>query len=429
MKTKVDILFWGRKLRKADENKPDHRIALVCRVTVNGKLVNKHTHLTTTKDKWVANNGFGYVNGKEPAEQHLNAQLAKMRNDLNDIHADLERRGKPVTAQAIFRLYLGTGSIVNLEQLFTRFLAEQERQVDIDISKSTLEAHRVRYGNLCKFLQANKLTDLHPEEFTHNMGDKLVQWLMSERKHSRNVALKNLRNVSQVLRWGVRREYLGSNPLDLYRYKMQEANDIIYLNSVDLENLASVPLASKALGRVRDCFIFQCWTGLAYGDLEALDIAKQAEVLPDGRRLLRGRRKKSTITKGFEYIIPLLPAAERILAKYGDDMPVPSNQLFNRSLKQIGEFAGISAHKMTSHTGRRTAGVVLLNAGIRMEVVSKVLGHSSIKMTEKAYAKILDKTVLSEFDRVFAPAPKPEPEPAPASAGRVLQMWKGGAVA
>jgi integrase/recombinase XerD len=420
MKTKVEILFWARKLRGEDASQPTHRIALVCRLTVNGKQVNKHTHLNTTKDNWDSGKGFGRVKGDTEADRHINRQLTKMRDELNDIHADLERRGKPVTAQAIFRAYLGSGLAVNLEQLFTRFLAEQAGLVGIGISKNTLEAHGVRYGNLCRFLEANKLTDLHPEEFTHNMGDKLVQWLMSERKHSRNVALKNLQNVSQVLTWGVRREILDKNPLALYRYKMQEPNELVFLSTTDLDNLATVPLASKALGRVRDAFLVQCWTGLAYADLEALDIAKQVEVLPDGRRLLRGRRKKSTITKGFEYTVPLLPEVERVLTKYGDDLPVPSNQVYNRMLKQVGEFAGIAACKMNSHIGRKTAGVILLNAGIRMEVVSKVLGHSSVKMTEKAYAKILDKTVLDEFSRVFTPAP---PTPEPAKVGKVLQMW------
>jgi integrase/recombinase XerD len=420
MKTKVDIMFWARKKNGEDATQPGHRIHIICRVTVNGKEVNKHTHLNTTKDNWESNKGLGCVKGKTEADRHINTQLTKMRDELTDIHADLERRGKPVTAQAIYRLYVGTASPVNLDQLFGRFLAEQAALVGVEISKGTLEAYRVRQGNLQLFLAANGLTDLHPEEFTHNMGDMLIQWLMSERKHTRNVAAKNLQLVSQVLSWGVRRELLDKNPMALYRYKMQEPNEIVYLSAADMDNLASVPLPSKALSRVRDAFLLQCWTGLAYADLEALDVTKQAETLPDGRRMLRGRRQKSTKTKGYEYVVLLLPEAEHILAKYGDDIPVPSNAFFNRSLKQIGEFAGIAAHKMHSHIGRKTAGVVMLNAGIRMEVVSKILGHSSVKMTEKSYAKILDNTVLNEFDRVFTPAPTPQPVP---SQGRVVQMW------
>lgn len=52
---------------------------------------------------------------------------------------------------------------------------------------------------------------------------------------------------------------------------------------------------------------------------------------------------------------------------------------------------------LTSHVGRRTAGYIWLNGGIPMEVVAKCLGHTSIKTTEKAYARILDKTVIAAF--------------------------------
>lgn len=55
---------------------------------------------------------------------------------------------------------------------------------------------------------------------------------------------------------------------------------------------------------------------------------------------------------------------------------------------------------ITSHDGRRSCGYVLLNAGVPIEVVSRVLGHQSVKMTESAYAKVLNKTLVAAFAKV-----------------------------
>jgi integrase/recombinase XerD len=390
---------------------------IYCRITVLGKDKEFATGIALTYGEWSVE--AHRLRGKSVAAKQANEGLTKLEDRLNDLAADLDRQGKSITAQRLYQLYKKNGCTTGLLPLFADFLKEQESLVGIEISKATLGAHRARYGNLTDFLTAHGLTDLRPEEFTHNLADKLLHWLVGQQQFARNTALKNLQNVSQVLRWGVRRELLDKNPMDLYQYKLAEAKPIVYLTEEEVKALAKLPLASKQLERVRDAFILQCYTGLAYADLAALDIAQQAETLPDGRRLLRVRRQKSTITHGYECVIPLLPEAERVLALYGDKPPVCVNQLYNKCLKQIGLFAGLDPEKCTSHIGRKTAGVLLLNAGIRMEVVSKFLGHSSVKMTEKVYAKILDKTVLSEFDRVFTPAPVPE---APA-AGRVVQMW------
>jgi integrase/recombinase XerD len=394
---------------------------IYCRLTVLGKDKEFATGLALTYGEWSVE--AHRLRGKSVAVKQANEALTKLENRLNDLAADLDRQGKPITAQRLHQLYQKNGAAHGLLPLFADFLTEQQALVGVEISKATLAAHRARYGNLVDFLTAHNLLDLRPEEFTHNLADKMLYWLLTQQGFARNTALKNLQNVSQVLRWAVRRERLDRNPLDLYRYKLAEAKPLQYLTEEEVRSLTSIPLASKQLERVRDCFVLQCYTGLAYADLAALDMASQAETLPDGRRLLRVRRQKSTITHGYECVIPLLPEAERILALYGDKLPVCVNQLYNRCLKQIGLFAGLDPDKCTSHVGRKTAGVLLLNAGIRMEVVSKFLGHASVRMTEKVYAKILDKTVLNEFDRVFAPTP---PTPTiPDHSARMVPMWGG----
>jgi integrase len=64
----------------------------------------------------------------------------------------------------------------------------------------------------------------------------------------------------------------------------------------------------------------------------------------------------------------------------------------------IADAAGIDIN-ITTHMGRRTCGYILLNAGVPIAVVSRILGHSSIAQTEKAYARLLDKTIAEEVKK------------------------------
>jgi site-specific recombinase XerD len=99
--------------------------------------------------------------------------------------------------------------------------------------------------------------------------------------------------------------------------------------------------------------------------------------------------------------IPLLKKAENLISKYTFDkvleLPVVSNQRFNSYLKEIAEIVGIEKN-LTHHVARKTfATTVLLENNIPIEIVSHVLGHTSIKVTQDHYGKILSSSVAKEF--------------------------------
>lgn len=418
MKTRVTILFMFRRGKAAAASSPSAILAeetgrIVCRITARNRPTFISTNLSTSYGEW--DSAAQRVRGKKGAAVTINAAITKLRDQLTDIWADLERQGRPVTAQGIARIYRLDGSVLDMAGLYEQFLAERLKLVGVEISKATYEVAKIRQGILLDFLTAHKLTDLRPEQFTHNMADKLLYWLLKDKGFQRNYANKVLQSMSQCLRWGVRREHLDKNPMDLYEFKHAAAKEIQYLSVGELQALSEYPFPLAYLDRTRDCFVFQCWTGLAYADLKALNVRRDAEYHPDGhgnmRRVLRIERAKSTMQKGYECVIPLLPEAERILAKYNDQLPVLSNPKYNAYLKEIGKPFGLPAEKLTSHVGRKTAGVLMLNAGIRMETVSKFLGHSSVKMTEKVYAKILDTTVVDDFGKLFGGAVVGAPAP------------------
>lgn len=412
MKTRACMMFWLR----TDKVNKQGLAPLSCRLTVKGKRVEITTNIRVAPKDW--NPVRKKVLGKTEAAMRDNSYLLQMQNRIDEIVADLDRQGKPATAQSIARIYRAGGTISpNMTALFQAYLTEREALVGVEFAPATIKQNKTASNRLSDFLKLHRLTDLRPEEMTHNMADKMVHWLLGTLKHKRASVNKVMRAVSQMLTWAVRREYIEKNPLHLYKYKRQAAGEIVFLTEGELAALVSLPLPTGRLATVRDCFALQCWTGLAYADLAALNVAASAEYRTDAsgtvRRLLRITRAKSTMEKGYEAVIPLQDEAERILALYSDCMPVPTNQEYNQALKELGALAGISRDKMHSHVGRKTAGTLMLNRGVPLTAVSKFLGHSNTLITQKLYAKLLDTTVVDAFGAVFGSAPAPIMQGAP----------------
>ena len=157
------------------------------------------------------------------------------------------------------------------------------------------------------------------------------------------------------------------------------------------------------LEKVRDCFIFCCYTGLPYTEMASLRASHIVKGF-DGKDWIKIIRKKT----GKPMMIPLLPKALQILEGYNireknaNDLllPVISNQRFNSYLKEIAEIVGIKK-KLSHHVARKTfASTVLLYNDVPMEIVSELLGHSSMAITQKHYGRVVKKKVSDHVNKL-----------------------------
>lgn len=167
-----------------------------------------------------------------------------------------------------------------------------------------------------------------------------------------------------------------------------------YLTVGEFERIADLDLPTDYLRHARDLFVFQTYTCLAYVDMAAFDAAKVKDV--NGYRMYVGLRGK---TKQ-EFSFLLLPQAQDVLDRYGGRLPLMSNQKYNNYIKMLAVMAGINK-PVSSHWARHTGATMLLNSGVSMEVVAKVLGHSTTKMTREIYAKLLDETIANEMSKML----------------------------
>jgi integrase/recombinase XerD len=132
---------------------------------------------------------------------------------------------------------------------------------------------------------------------------------------------------------------------------------------------------------------------MGYTDLVAFDPGKVKDV--NGRKMYTSSRGKT----GVEFTFMLLKPALEILRKYGGRLPLLSNVKYNQYLKAVAQMAGVDK-PLTTHWARHTGATLLLNAGVDMETVAKILGHTSTKITRSIYAKLLDDTVAREMEKV-----------------------------
>ena len=220
--------------------------------------------------------------------------------------------------------------------------------------------------------------------------------------------LKKKNDMKAKSRWNNYHRFLNSfildaqkegliqqNPYD--RVKIDKGSDYDgiekYLSPEEFQKLRTASMPEARLERVRDLFVFHAYTCMSYHDLRAFDEKKIREV--DGKKVYVGHRGKTKI----EFTVPMLTPAIEILKKYKGKLPMLSNVKYNEYIKEVVKAAGIDK-PVTTHWARHTGATLLLNAGVPIEVVSKVCGHSSIKMTEKIYAKLLPKTVVAAVNEI-----------------------------
>jgi integrase len=148
------------------------------------------------------------------------------------------------------------------------------------------------------------------------------------------------------------------------------------------------------MATARDLFVFQMYTGLAYGDTQTFDINDYR--LIDGTWKNTGERIKT----GVPYVSQLLPPVVEILERYGWNVPEINNSDYNTCLKALGMACGIE-RPLHSHMARHTFATWMLRQGVPIEHVSKMLGHTNITQTQR-YAKIVAADIHGDFSRIAA---------------------------
>jgi site-specific recombinase XerD len=271
----------------------------------------------------------------------------------------------------------------------------------IDYARGTIGRYEISLGHTKAFMKWMYGTDDDKsiKELDHEFISQYSFWLKTVRKCNHNSTVKYLANFKKIVSICVKNRWLPSDPFSNFKMTKKKVERTA-LSEAELRRLERKDFDSVRLDIVRDIFVFSCYTGLAYVDVQKL---KRSDINYGADKkfwLFVVRQKTSAPSR-----IPLLIPAQKILMKYRDDpkcsdtgmaLPVLTNQCMNSYLKEIAGCCGIKA-ELTFHIARHTfATTVTLNNGVPIESVSKMLGHADIKQTQH-YAKMQDYKVSKDM--------------------------------
>ena len=223
----------------------------------------------------------------------------------------------------------------------------------------------------------------------------------ARRTCSNNGTIKHLERLMKITNLALKMEWLEKRPFRNFKLRYIR-NERDYLTERELGLIEATSFMTVGLNRVKDIFLFSCYTGISFIDIKELH-PNQVLMGIDGNQMVHTKRIKTNESVK----IPLLPMARDILDKYKEEMkltgnvlPVYSNQKTNKNLKEIIKASGI--HKnITFHSARHTfATTVTLSNGVPIETVSKLLGHTKLSTTQ-IYAKVLQKKVGEDMKNLM----------------------------
>jgi site-specific recombinase XerD len=283
-----------------------------------------------------------------------------------------------------------------LMEIFRQHNDQIRALVGREYAAGTLDRYETSYKHTLNFLQWKyQITDMDITRLNYEFMAEYEFWLKSVRKCDHNSTMKYLANFKKIVIRCIKNGWLKQDPFIGFKLTKREVERIALTQS-EIDRIGSEIFPMEGTSIVRDIFLFSCYTGLAYADVEKL---KTIDIVTgnDGDKWLISRRQKTDITAK----IPLLPAALNIIDKHANHpkcvaknlvLPVLTNQKMNDYLKIIANQCNITK-TLTFHIARHTfATTVTLSNGVPIETVSKMLGHRNLKTTQH-YAKILDKKI------------------------------------
>lgn len=354
------------------------------RITHMRKSYYISTGVRVRKSEW--RNGL-IVNRPDAVE--LNDRVEFIVTNINRVVNDLLRDGQPIDVVKVKHLAWNIGCSDSSNEV-VEWIASQVPLLNLSIK--TRERYVCVLRRIEEFEQFRRWSDVTVENlysFDAWLRYRNGSPITDAGVYNYHKCLKALLN--RAVRIGV----LAQNPYERLKgkFKRGDRQSVEYLTEDEISAFEALNIREGTqLARAHDLFIFQLWTGLSYSDTQTFDIKNYK--LIDGRWSFVGLRIKT----GVPYVSELLPPVVEVLERNSWQVPRIDNADYNHALKLLGDMAGIRT-RLHSHLARHTFATYMLRNGVKIENVSKMLGHTNITQTQR-YAKVLAESVHEEYDKI-----------------------------
>ncbi len=383
------ILFLLQNNRTNSKNEKP----IYCRITLNGQRKQFSTGINIEEIHWNSKS-------KEVLKTHkfssvFNSQIENTKSKLQNIFLFFQFQEQSFTADDILDKYLGKNlkKEESVLSYYLKYLDKLRKLIGIEIKENTYSKFFYVSKHLERFIlwKYNK-KDVPLKDLNLQFLDDFDFYLKTEKKQEQITINKTIQRFRAPIKLAISEGYLDRDPFILHKTK-KVRKEVLFLTTEELKVLESKPILQQRLVIIKDLFVFCCYSGLPFNEMS--NLRKRNIVIGfDNSNWIMMKREKTQR----QISVPVLPKAQEIIDKYNNSeneliFPRISNQKFNSYLKEIGGIIGIEKN-LTHHIARKTfASTILLYNDVPMEIVSELLGHSNLLITQESYGKVVQKKV------------------------------------
>ena len=389
MKKQILVSFLARKTLK----KKNGMIPVYCRIRYDNRIAQFNTKIDVFGANWDSQTTRVIGNNSKS----VNIQLEKIRIDIIKKYELLYKTNIIITAKTILDLYKNNSLLMDgIMNVFKQHNKNMKSLIDIEYSKGSFKNYITTIKHLKNYIKTKFNTDdISLNKLNYDFVYNFSHYILLNTKCTHNGMMKHIQRLKKITNFCIKNNYITNDPFISFKIKFKKSNRV-YINNEELHILKNIKL-NKSLNKIRDIFLFACYTGLSYIDLYNLNI-KNIQIGDDNLKWIFIKRHKTDIPSN----VPILPPALTILNKYKTHnyingiFPMISNQKTNIALKEIARLCNFNK-KLTFHCARHTfATTITLTNGVPIETVSKMLGHNNIKTTQ-IYARVIDSKISADM--------------------------------
>ena len=334
----------------------------------------------------------------ETTDKKINQRLQAFREEIEQGYNTLLYKYGAVSAELLKNYLQGIGRTpMTLLALSAKELKAQQESK----SEGTYSNNRISDKQLDAFVRSRGEEDILLTALTMDFFDD-YRFHLKKEGYAPATINKHLCWLSRLMYSAVSQGTIRIRPFEEAKYEAVERKPR-FLSKGDVAKLLAFPLQDEGAELSRRMLLFSVFTWLAFADLQSQRVS-QIEKNIEGKRYIRKARQKTEV----ESLIPLHPIAEQILSLYTKEESKGDYKIFPDTmskgkllthLKAVGWACGIRT-PLTWHVGRHSFGTLTLEAGIPIESIAKMMGHSSIASTQ-IYAQITDQKIARDMERVM----------------------------
>lgn len=378
--------------------------SVAMRITVDGQRVENNIRKSILPNLW--DQSKERAKGTSAAAADLNRFIEDARIRIHQIVTELQQTGAEINPLIVQQRFYGVGQVRKQEHTILQVIQEHNDEAHKLIGKDFVEITWRRYETMKRYLgelikQKYDVNDLPLSDFTGEVIRAYEVYLKTEKDLCQNTLIRYMKALKKITNRCLANDWIQKDPFVGIKFR-EEPTEPEFLTLEEVDRIYNCNPGSKRLEVIKDMFLMSAFTGLAFTDVSQLT-DEHIVTDNDGNKWIRKPRQKTKQMSN----IPLLDVPLAIIEKYQGDkkaakkgvlLPIPCNQVMNRYLKEIAEICKINKH-LTMHTARHTYATLCLSQGVSLKNVSKMLGHASVKMTER-YARVLDSSILRDMNAI-----------------------------